>query len=221
MRPRRAPLSDVHGHVVLTALGPNGITGALQQRAAVVARDSAAAIIGAFKPRYAELGRLLAEDHATLTAAGVTDLDHARLSVRAGTEPARAHARALETISTLSMIDNALDQLRALGGADGTPVGRVVRIVDAPGVAASELRRLGLNPSAWEIVGRGWTLDLATPRRQRSGTRARTTSRQATTEPSSRPTATPSGPGTAARSPSPSEPGGQGLLRRGPCPHRW
>jgi len=150
-------------HTILTACGPNAITAALEQRASVVAHDNGAAILAAFKPRYAELGRLLTEDCATLSAAGVDDLDHARLSVRAGTDPARAHARALETISTLAAIDNALAQLRAYIGSDDTPVGRVVRNVDAPDVAASDLRKLGLNPSHWQIVQQGWTLDLATP----------------------------------------------------------
>lgn len=165
----RDPLKDTTvreaavDHTILNALGPGAIAAALAERAAVVARDNAPAIVAAFKPRYAELGRLLAEDHATMAAAGVDDLDHARQSVRAGTDTARAHARALETMSTLAAIDNALALLRSFMASDGTPVGSVVRTVDAPDAAPDELRKFGLNPSHWQIVGQGWTLDLATP----------------------------------------------------------
>lgn len=149
-------------HHVLTACGPNAIREKLEERAAAVAKDNAAAVIEAFKPRYAELGRLLAEDHATLTAAGVEDLDDARLSMRAGTQAARAHARAFETITALAALDRALVPLRALANVDGSPVDIVVRNVDAPGASAAELRGFGAM-GHWEIVARGWTLDLATP----------------------------------------------------------
>lgn len=162
------PLSDkgvqaaALSHHILSACGPAGIADRLAERAAAVAKECAPAVVAAFRPRYAELGRLLAEDCDALAAAGIDSLDQAGLSVRAGTEAAAAHSRALSTMRALAGIDAALVPIRALAGSDASPVGMVVQFVDAPAASAAELRQHG-KPSYWDVVSEGWVLDLADP----------------------------------------------------------
>lgn len=165
----RDPLTDqaVAAAVTRQALAQLASSGALAE----IARQAVAALVAehrddlvaAFQPAYTEAADQLATEHAIITGAGIDDLDDPTL-INAGMTVTSAYARARQADHTLRRIGDAVAALLvATGRMEGTPVGVVARLVDAPGATADDLIRLGKNPTPWQILSAGYRPSIATP----------------------------------------------------------
>lgn len=164
----RNPVEDpavVHA-IVRERLGSGETTAQLtdvaRNQLTATVTENADAIVAAFQPAYNTAAAALTNNADVLRRAGIEDLE-ARALTRANVNVATAAATAREAIKTLNDINNALSPLlQTIGRLDGSPLARVVRIVEPGNATASELLRLP-HGDPWAAVLAGFTVSLGTP----------------------------------------------------------